>query len=75
MASIMNDKLTMRTEFGTVNYYDNQKSIGTAAEKAWASRSGGHSFDLISHKPTHIFRHLRNSETCDSKPNIEILPC
>jgi hypothetical protein len=65
MASPMNDGLHMRTDIGTVNYYDNAKCVGTALEKAWASRSGGHSFNILSHEPTKYLRHLRNNDDSD----------
>ena len=57
----------MRTQRGSVNFYDNGRCVGTAIEKTWAARSGGHAFNIISHERTKILRHLRNNGNCDGK--------
>lgn len=59
MASKKVDAINLRTAIGTVNYYDNQRSIGTSSEKAHASRMGAYVFDPINHKPETFLRHLR----------------
>ena len=66
MASPMNEQLEYRTLHGTVNYYDNQMSIGTASEKCWAAMSGGHNYDPISHQPARFLRHLRSQISAES---------
>lgn len=62
----MNDMLRHRTLMGTVNYYDNHQSVGTANEKCWAAMSGGHRYDPISHQPVRFLRHLRSGISAES---------
>lgn len=50
MASKKNDELRARTVEGPVNLYDEQKCMGTAGDKAIASRLGGHNYNIISNK-------------------------
>jgi len=47
MTSTKNDQLRIRTVEGSLNFYDNQKSIGTAADKAIASRLGNYRYNII----------------------------
>ena len=62
MASRLNDGLNLRTEVGTVNYYDSHQSVGTCAEKSHAARLGGHSHNPITHAKETVLAHLRNPE-------------
>jgi hypothetical protein len=62
MASSINDSLRLRTELGSVNFYDLQRSLGTCGEKSHAARLGGHSFNPITHKPESVLPHVRNPE-------------
>ena len=65
MASLANDGLSLRTLFGAINYYDNQRSLGSSKEKCWAAMSGGHNYDPISHQPVRFLHHLRSGISAD----------
>ena len=65
MASLMNDRLAMRTCLGTLNYYDNHEGLGTASQKCWAAMSGGHDYNPISHEPARFLGHLRSHSNAD----------
>eukprot|EP00434_Breviolum_minutum_P005332 symbB.v1.2.004703.t1/scaffold273.1/size250767/3 len=62
MASVKNDALLKRTVEGSLNYYDNQMGIGTAADKAIAARLGGHSYNILSNQDRYemYMRELRH---------------
>lgn len=47
MASAANDALRTRTVEGTVNLYDNQRVVGTAADKATAARVGSTKYHML----------------------------
>ena len=47
MASKKNDELNEFTVEGSLNYYDNHYSIGTAADRGNAARLGGHNWNII----------------------------
>jgi len=50
MASAKNDALRVRTVEGSVNLYDNQECIGTAADKAIAGMLSGFKYNILSNK-------------------------
>jgi len=50
MASAKNDALRARTVEGSINLYDDQKTIGTAADKAIAARLSGYNYNILSNK-------------------------
>jgi len=62
MASKRNDALREVTVEGSVNFYDGQKSFGTATDKGLASRLGGHSYNILSNesKDEIYLNNLRN---------------
>lgn len=64
MASAKNDALMERTVEGPVNYYDNHRGKGTAADKGLASRLGGCSYNIVnnSHADEIYFQHLRHKD-------------
>lgn len=64
MASAKNDALITRTVEGSVNYYDNHKGKGTAADKGLAARLGGCSYNILnnSHADEIYFPQLRTKE-------------
>ena len=64
MASPKNDRLRKRTQKGTLNYYDDQRSIGTSFDKAQAARLGGHNFNPITHEKETILAHARSAHHC-----------
>mmetsp|Transcript_68678 Transcript_68678/g.149476 ORF Transcript_68678/g.149476 Transcript_68678/m.149476 type:complete len:307 (-) Transcript_68678:320-1240(-) len=64
MASRRNDALQERSVVGTVNYYDDHRGCGTAADKGLAARLGGHNYNIISNDARHeiYFPELRNGD-------------
>ncbi|CAD7940710.1 unnamed protein product [Amoebophrya sp. A25] len=71
MASAKNDALRERTLEGTLNYYDEQRCVGTANDKAIAARLGGHNWNIISNGESDeiYLRQLRNNDHYVDKNN------
>lgn len=64
MASEKNDALRARTVEGSVNYYQNHKCKGTAADRGLAERLGGCEYNIINNSDQHevYLRDLRRSD-------------
>eukprot|EP00392_Amoebophrya_sp_AT5.2_P003675 g3680.t1 len=71
MASAKNDALRERTLEGSLNYYDEQRCVGTANDKAIAARLGGHNWNIMNNgeKDEIYLRQLRNSDHFVDKNN------
>lgn len=71
MASAKNDALRERTLEGSLNYYDEQRCVGTANDKAIAARLGGHNWNIVNNgeKDEIYLRQLRNSDHFVDKNN------
>mmetsp|Transcript_118919 Transcript_118919/g.371840 ORF Transcript_118919/g.371840 Transcript_118919/m.371840 type:complete len:307 (-) Transcript_118919:60-980(-) len=66
MASAKNDALQVRTVEGSLNYYDNHRSCGTACDKAIAANVGGHNYNIITNSDQHeiYLTSLRHGDHC-----------
>lgn len=64
MASLKNDRLFGRSVEGSLNYYDNHKSVATAADKGLAARLSGHSYNILSNSDRDevYFKDLRHDD-------------
>ena len=63
MISQKNNRMQLRTAYGSVNYYDNHGCLGTSFEKGAAARFGGHDYDIVTNKPARFFARMRSPST------------